>query len=95
MATPMEEDLPEAEAPPPADVAGGGAEDGEKPAVPPVESDSDSSDSDDEGDGGDELRIQALERALEEQPLDYESHVQVPPSASSSLARPCLISLIN
>ncbi|XP_051200677.1 uncharacterized protein [Lolium perenne] len=78
MATPMEEDLPEAgAAPPPSDVAGGGAGDGGKPSDrPPSDSDSDSSDSDDGGDGGDELRIQALERALQEQPLDYDSHVQ-------------------
>ncbi|XP_047080347.1 squamous cell carcinoma antigen recognized by T-cells 3-like [Lolium rigidum] len=78
MATPMEEDLPEAgAAPPPSDVAGGGAEDGGKPADrPPSDADSDSSDSDDGGDGGDELRIQALERTLQEQPLDYDSHVQ-------------------
>ncbi|VAI76375.1 unnamed protein product [Triticum turgidum subsp. durum] len=77
MATPMEEDRLEAAAAAPADVAGGGAEDGEKPDAPPMESDSDSSDSDDEGDAGDELRIQALERALLEQPLNYESHVQL------------------
>ncbi|EMS62530.1 Squamous cell carcinoma antigen recognized by T-cells 3 [Triticum urartu] len=77
MATPMEEDRLEAAAAAPADVAGGSAEDGEKPDAPPMESDSDSSDSDDEGDAGDELRIQALERALLEQPLNYESHVQL------------------
>uniref|UniRef100_A0ACD5WV14 Uncharacterized protein n=1 Tax=Avena sativa TaxID=4498 RepID=A0ACD5WV14_AVESA len=78
MATPMEEDLPEAGAPPPTAVAGGGAEDGDKPADrPPWDSDSDSSDSDDGGDGGDELRIQTLERTLQEQPLDYDSHVQL------------------
>lgn len=88
----MEEDRLEAAAAPPADVAGGGAEDGEKPDAPTMESDSDSSDSDDEGDAGDELRIQALERALLEQPLDYESHVQVLPSAASSLASPCVVS---
>uniref|UniRef100_A0A0D9X3S6 RRM domain-containing protein n=1 Tax=Leersia perrieri TaxID=77586 RepID=A0A0D9X3S6_9ORYZ len=77
MATPMEEDLPESSAaaagPTPAPPGGNG----EKPA--PADSDSDSSDSDDGGDGGDaadELRIQALESALQEQPLDYESHVQ-------------------
>ncbi|KAF7109329.1 hypothetical protein CFC21_109608 [Triticum aestivum] len=70
----MEEDRLEAAAAPPADVAGGGAEDREKPDAPPMESDSDS---DDEGDAGDELRIQALERALLEQPLNYESHVQL------------------
>ncbi|KAM3191186.1 hypothetical protein ACQJBY_068863 [Aegilops geniculata] len=73
----MEEARLEAAAAPPADVAGGGAEDREKPDAPPMESDSDSSDSDDEGDAGDELRIQALERALLEQPLNYESHVQL------------------
>ncbi|XP_048569371.1 uncharacterized protein LOC125550421 isoform X2 [Triticum urartu] len=37
---------------------------------------SDSSDSDEEGDAVDELRIQALERTMLEQPLDYDSHVQ-------------------
>ncbi|KAL5223292.1 hypothetical protein ABZP36_028005 [Zizania latifolia] len=81
MTTPMEEDLPEAAAPELADVSGGG--DGENtapvPDAPPSDSDSDSSDSDDGGGGGDaadELRIQTLERGLQEQPLDYESHVQ-------------------
>ena len=94
----MEEDLPEAGAPPPPplDVAGGGAEDGEKPAdTPPYDSDSDSSDSDDGGDGGDELRIQALERTLQQQPLDYDSHVQVPRPTHPSLAPPCLVSLTD
>ena len=92
----MEEDLPEAGAPPPSDVAGGGAEDGEKLAdAKPSDSDSDSSDSDDGGDGGDELRIQALERTLQEQPLDYDSHVQVPRPPHPSLAPPCLISQTN
>lgn len=86
MATPMEEDLPGAEAeaagpaPPPA-AATGGDGDGENPAPAPASPFSDSdSDSDDGGEGGDaadELRIQALEQALQEQPLDYESHVQV------------------
>lgn len=52
----------------------GGEDDGEKLGGPPADSDSDSSDSDD---AADELRIQALERALQEQLLDYESHVQV------------------
>ncbi|BAF22752.1 uncharacterized protein [Oryza sativa Japonica Group] len=85
MATPMEEDLPGAEAeaagpaPPPA-AATGGDGDGENPAPAPASPFSDSdSDSDDGGEGGDaadELRIQALEQALQEQPLDYESHVQ-------------------
>lgn len=77
-----EEEVPEAEAaaavaPAP---AGGGGDDAEMPdAAAPSGSDSDSSDSDDEGAGGvDELRIQALERTLQEQPLDYETHVQVP-----------------
>ncbi|KAF8712673.1 hypothetical protein HU200_028434 [Digitaria exilis] len=48
-------------------------------AAAPSDSDSDSSDSDDEDDGAggaDELRIQALEQALQAQPLDYETHVQ-------------------
>ncbi|KAF0893563.1 hypothetical protein E2562_026979, partial [Oryza meyeriana var. granulata] len=82
----MEEDLPEAAAagPAPAPAAAAEAEgNGENPtpapAAPLSDSDSDSSDSDDGGEGGDaadELRIQALERALQEQPLDYESHVQ-------------------
>ncbi|KAL5231505.1 hypothetical protein ABZP36_030281 [Zizania latifolia] len=84
MATPMEEDLPEAAAAPaPAavSVGGGGENPAPVPAAPPSGSDSDASDSDDDdgGDGGDaadELRIQALERALQEQPLDYDSHVQ-------------------
>ena len=59
--------------------AGGGGDDAEmRDAASPSESDSDSSDSDDEGAAGaDELRIQALEQALKEQPLDYETHVQV------------------
>ncbi|VAH95055.1 unnamed protein product [Triticum turgidum subsp. durum] len=38
---------------------------------------SDSSDSDEEGDAVDELRIQALECTMLEQPLDYDSHVQM------------------
>ncbi|KAJ1266928.1 hypothetical protein BS78_07G017400 [Paspalum vaginatum] len=81
MAT-MEEEVPEAAAPAPAP-AGGGGDDAEMPdaaaaaAAAPSDSDTDSSDSDDEGAAGaDELRIQALERALQEQPLDYETHVQ-------------------
>ena len=75
-----EEEMPEeataAAAPAP---AGGGGDDAEmRDAAAPSESDSDSSDSDDEGAAGaDELRIQALEQALKEQPLDYETHVQV------------------
>ncbi|XP_006659057.1 squamous cell carcinoma antigen recognized by T-cells 3 [Oryza brachyantha] len=81
MATPMEEDLPEAEA---AAAVAGGDGDGEKPtqapAAPPSDPDLDSSDSDDDGrEGGvmlDELRIQAMERILQGQPLDYDSHVQ-------------------
>lgn len=77
MAT-MEEEVPEAAAPAP---AGGDGDDADMPdaaaAAAPSDSDSDSSDSDDEGAAGaDELRIQALEQALQEQPLDYETHVQ-------------------
>ncbi|TVU43694.1 hypothetical protein EJB05_10182 [Eragrostis curvula] len=80
MATPMEEEVPEAaapaRAPAPAPVDGGG-DDAEMAAAPPAGSDSDSSDSDDdEGGGADDLRIQALEQALQEQPLDYETNVQ-------------------
>jgi squamous cell carcinoma antigen recognized by T-cells 3 len=71
-----EEEVPEAAAPAP---AGGGGDDAMPDAASPSDSDSDSSDSDDEGAAGaDELRIQALEQALQEQPLDYETHVQVP-----------------
>ncbi|CAO2200197.1 unnamed protein product [Urochloa humidicola] len=74
-----EEEVPEVEAtaaaPAPAD---GGGDDAEMAdAAAPSDSDSDSSDSDDDGAAGaDELRIQALERTLQEQPLDYETHVQ-------------------
>ncbi|XP_062195601.1 uncharacterized protein LOC133898842 [Phragmites australis] len=75
MATPMEE-AAAAPAPAPAP-AGGGGDDAEMPAAPTSGSDSDSSDSDDDGAAGaDELRIQALEQALQEQPLDYETNVQ-------------------
>jgi hypothetical protein len=90
-----EEEVPEAAAEAaaaPAE-AGGGGDDAEMPdAAAPSGSDSDSSDSDDEGAGGaEELRIQALERTLQEQPLDYETHVQVslaipnPPRCHGSL----------
>jgi squamous cell carcinoma antigen recognized by T-cells 3 len=92
MAAPMEEEVPEAAAPASAPVGGGG-DDEEMAAARPADSrDSDSSDSDDEGTGADELRIQALEQTLQEQPLDYETNVQVshlPPSPSTyvSMAR--------
>ncbi|KAK1643696.1 hypothetical protein QYE76_061501 [Lolium multiflorum] len=36
-----------------------------------------SSDSDDRRGGGDELCIQALERILQDHPLDYDSHIEV------------------
>ncbi|GJN39854.1 hypothetical protein PR202_gb29002 [Eleusine coracana subsp. coracana] len=71
MATPMEEEVPEAAAAAPAPVGGGG-DDAEMAAAPRANSDSD----DDDGAGADELRIQALEQALQEQPLDYETNVQ-------------------
>ncbi|WVZ95445.1 hypothetical protein U9M48_041209 [Paspalum notatum var. saurae] len=77
MAT-MEEEVPDAAAAAPAP-AGGGGDDAEMPdaAAAPSDSDTDSSDSDDEGAASaDDLRIQTLERALQEQPLDYETHVQ-------------------
>jgi hypothetical protein len=78
-----EEELPEAAeaaaAPEPA--GGGGGDDAEMPdAAVPSSSDSVSSDSDSDDEGAaaaDELRIQALEKTLQEQPLDYETHVQV------------------
>jgi squamous cell carcinoma antigen recognized by T-cells 3 len=90
MAAPMEEEVPEAAAPASAPVGGGG-DDEEMAAARPADSrDSDSSDSDDdEGTGADELRIQALEQTLQEQPLDYETNVQVshlPPSPSTSIS---------
>nr|CAB3481900.1 unnamed protein product [Digitaria exilis] len=73
-----EEEAPDAAAAPAP--AGGAGDDVEMPeAAAPSDSDSDSSDSDDEDDGAggaDELRIQALEQALQAQPLDYETHVQ-------------------
>jgi squamous cell carcinoma antigen recognized by T-cells 3 len=85
----MEEEVPEAAAPASAPVGGGG-DDEEMAAARPADSrDSDSSDSDDEGTGADELRIQALEQTLQEQPLDYETNVQVshlPPSPSTSIS---------
>jgi squamous cell carcinoma antigen recognized by T-cells 3 len=85
----MEEEVPEAAAPASAPVGGGG-DDEEMAAARPADSrDSDSSDSDDEGTGADELRIQALEQTLQEQPLDYETNVQVshlPPSPSGSIS---------
>jgi squamous cell carcinoma antigen recognized by T-cells 3 len=70
MATPMDEEVPEAAAP-----VGGGGDDEEMAAARPADSrDSDSSDSDDdEGAGAGELRIQTLEQTLQEQPLDYET----------------------
>ncbi|CAL5004495.1 unnamed protein product [Urochloa decumbens] len=77
-----EEEVPEAAAVAAPGPAGGGGDDAEMPdAAAPSDSgsdsDADSSDSDDEGAAGaDELRIQALERTLQEQPLDYETHVQ-------------------
>lgn len=87
MSTPMEEEVPEAAAPAPEPVGGGG-DDAEMTAAPLADSDSDSSDSDDdEGAGADELRIQALEQALQEQPLDYETNVQVCHLSPSPLPR--------
>ena len=75
-----EEELPEAAEAAPAP-AGGGGGDAEMPdAAAPSDSDSDSSDSDSDDEraaAADELRIQALEKTLQEQPLDYETHVQV------------------
>jgi squamous cell carcinoma antigen recognized by T-cells 3 len=70
----MDEEVPEAAAP-----VGGGGDDEEMAAARPADSrDSDSSDSDDdEGAGAGELRIQTLEQTLQEQPLDYETNVQV------------------
>lgn len=90
-----EEELPEAAAPEAA--GGGGGDDAEmRDAAAASGSDSDlldsDSDSDDEGAAADdERRIQALEKTLQEQPLDYETHVQVsfahlPPALSPSLS---------
>ena len=76
-----EEELPEAAEAAPAPAGGGGGDDAEMPdAAAPSDSDSDSSDSDSDDEraaAADELRIQALEKTLQEQPLDYETHVQV------------------
>ena len=81
-----EQELPEGSeaVPEPAPAGAGGGDDAEMPdAAAPL-----GSDSDDEGAAAAaELRIQALEKTLQEQPLDYETHVQVcftlPPSCSS------------
>lgn len=66
----------------PAPAGGGGGDDAEMPdAAVPSGSHSDSSDSDSDDEAAiaaAELRIQALEKTLQEQPLDYETHVQVP-----------------
>ncbi|AQK78283.1 EMBRYO DEFECTIVE 140 [Zea mays] len=74
-----EEELPEAAAAP-APAGGGGGDDAEMPdAAVPSGSHSDSSDSDSDDEAATaaaELRIQALEKTLQEQPLDYETHVQ-------------------
>jgi ribosomal protein L12E/L44/L45/RPP1/RPP2 len=40
-------------------------------------SDDDSGSEEEDDEGADELRIQALEQALRNQPLDYDSHLQV------------------
>ncbi|PWZ18804.1 Squamous cell carcinoma antigen recognized by T-cells 3 [Zea mays] len=64
----------------PAPAGGGGGDDAEMPdAAVPSGSHSDSSDSDSDDEAAiaaAELRIQALEKTLQEQPLDYETHVQ-------------------
>ncbi|OEL30980.1 Squamous cell carcinoma antigen recognized by T-cells 3 [Dichanthelium oligosanthes] len=74
-----EEEVPDAAAAgAPAPAGGAGDDAGMPDAAAASGSDSDSSDSDDDegAAGADELRIQALEQALQELPLDYETHVQ-------------------
>lgn len=91
-----EEELPEAAeaAAAPAPAGGGGEDDAEMPdAAVPSGSHSDSSDSDSDDEvaaAAAELRIQALEKTLQEQPLDYETHVQVPFALPSALPPLCL-----